>query len=318
MTARTLRVARKAAEAEGICSFELVAADGTPLPDWTAGAHVDVQVPGGPLRQYSLCSDPADRTRWRIAVLREAAGRGGSAALHDRVAEGELIEVGTPRNLFPLVDGAARHLLLAGGIGVTPILAMAQALHAKGADFDFHYATRSAGRTAFAAEIAAAPWAGRACVHHDDGPAAQRLDLAALLAAPAAGRHLYVCGPQGFIDAVLGAARAAGWLESALHWEFFGAAPAPTGDAAFDVVLRSSGRVIRVEPQVTVVQALASAGVDLPVSCEMGICGTCLTRVVDGTPDHRDQYLTPEEQAANDQFTPCCSRSRSARLVLDL
>lgn len=318
MTTLTLRVARRQVEAEGICSFELVAADGAPLPAWTAGAHVDVQVPGGPVRPYSLCGSPAERTRWRIAVLREPASRGGSAGMHERVAEGSLLQVGLPRNLFPLADAAASHLLLAGGIGITPILAMAQALAAQGADFRLHYATRSAARTAFAAELAAASYAARVQVHHDDGPAAQRLDLPALLAAPVAGRHLYVCGPQGFIDAVLAGARNAGWPEAQLHWELFSAAPAATEGGAFEVMLQSSGRVIRVAPDQSVVQALAACGVDVPVSCEMGICGTCLTRVVDGTPDHRDQYLTPEEQAANDQFTPCCSRSKSARLVIDL
>ena len=155
--------------------------------------------------------------------------------------------------------------------------------------------------------------------HHDDGAPDQRLDIAALLAERPAGRHLYVCGPKGFMDAVLGTARAQGWPESQLHYEFFSADVAPVaGDGAFEVQLASSGRIVVVPADRSVVQALAEAGVTVATSCEQGVCGTCLTRVIEGEPEHRDLYLTPEEQAAGDQFLPCCSRSRSARLVLDL
>jgi vanillate O-demethylase ferredoxin subunit len=319
MTTLRMRVLRKTTEAEGIASFELASADGTPLPPYTAGAHVDVHGPGGIVRPYSLYGDPADTSCYRIAVLREPASRGGSAAMHDAVKAGDEITIGAPRNLFPLADGAASHLLLAGGIGITPLLAMVQVLASREADFTLHYCTRSAARTAFADTLRASRFANRVHLHHDDGPAAQRLDLAALLASPPAGRHLYVCGPQGFMDAVLNAARAAGWPADRLHSESFTPAPAPQeGDRAFEVMLAKSGRVIPVAADCSVVQALAAAGVVLPTSCEQGICGTCLTRVVDGVPEHRDQYLTDEERAANDQFLPCCSRAQSARLVLEL
>jgi vanillate O-demethylase ferredoxin subunit len=308
-----VRVVQRRDEAEGIASFELVADAGGRLPPFEAGAHIDVQVPGGPVRPYSLCSDPADDQRWQIGVLRETTSRGGSAGMHERVQAGDTLIVGRPRNQFTLAPAARRHLLLAGGIGVTPLLAMAEQLHRDGADFELHYATRSAARTAFAARLAAAPWAARVHVHHDDGPAAQRLDLAAVLAA------LYVCGPQGFMDAVLGTARAQGWAEGTLHRESFGAAPADTtGDRPFELLLARSGRVVPVDADKTCVQALWDAGVNVMTSCEQGVCGTCLTRVLDGTPLHRDQYLTPEEQAANDQFLPCCSRAQGARLVIDL
>jgi len=315
----SVRVARKSIEAEDICSLELVSADGTPLPAFAAGSHIDVQLPGGPTRQYSLCNDPAETHRYLIAVLRDARSRGGSAAVHERVKVGDTLVISAPKNHFALAHDASSHLLLAGGIGVTPLLCMAERLAHAGADFEMHYCTRSPARTAFRQRIAAAPFASRVAFHFDDGEAAQKLDIAALLAAPRAGRHLYVCGPKGFMDAVLGSARAQGWPQAQIHYEFFGADAAPAaGDGGFEVMLASSGRVIKVAPDRSVVQALAEAGVSVATSCEQGVCGTCLTRVIEGEPDHRDLYLTPQEQAANDQFLPCCSRAKSARLVLDL
>ena len=315
----SVRVARKSIEAEDICSLELVSADGAPLPAFAAGSHIDVQLPGGPTRQYSLCNDPAETHRYLIAVLRDARSRGGSAAVHERVKVGDTLVISAPKNHFALAHDASSHLLLAGGIGVTPLLCMAERLAHAGADFEMHYCTRSPARTAFRQRIAVAPFASRVAFHFDDGEAAQKLDIAALLAAPRAGRHLYVCGPKGFMDAVLGSARAQGWPQAQTHYEFFGADAAPAaGDGGFEVMLASSGRVIKVAPDRSVVQALAEAGVSVATSCEQGVCGTCLTRVIEGEPDHRDLYLTPQEQAANDQFLPCCSRAKSARLVLDL
>jgi vanillate monooxygenase ferredoxin subunit len=315
----SVRVARKAVEAQDICTFELVAVDGRPLPSFSAGSHVDVQLPGGLTRQYSLCNDPAESHRYLIGVLRDAASRGGSVAMHDQVQEGALLTISTPRNHFPLAHEAERHLLLAGGIGITPILCMAERLAIAGAAFEMHYCTRSPERTAFRKRITSSAYAPQVQFHFDDGAPAQKLDLDALLATPQAGAHLYVCGPKGFMDAVLGTARARGWPEAQLHYEFFAADVAPrSGDDAFEVQLASSGRVIVVAKDSSVTQALSAAGVEVPTSCEQGVCGTCLTRVIEGVPDHRDLYMTPEEQAANDQFTPCCSRSKSARLVLDL
>ena len=315
----SVRVSRKTVEAQDISSFELVSADGTPLPAFAAGSHIDVQLPGGPVRQYSLCNDPSESHRYLIAVLRDPQSRGGSAGMHDRVQEGDRLSISAPRNHFALAHDARSHLLLAGGIGVTPLLCMAERLAKIGAEFEMHYATRSRERTAFRQRIEASPFASRVAFHHDDGADAQKLDLATLLASPQAGCHVYVCGPKGFMDAVLGTARAQGWPEAQLHYEFFGAEVVPSAsDAGFEVMLASSGRVIRVAPDRSVVQALADAGVTVPTSCEQGVCGTCLTRVIEGEPEHRDLYLTPEEQAANDQFLPCCSRARSARLVLDL
>jgi len=314
-----VRVARRQREAVDIDSFELIAADGSGLPPFSAGSHVDVHLPGGLLRQYSLCNPPDESHRYQIAVLRDPQSRGGSAAVHAQLHEGTLLQISEPRNHFALAHDARRHLLLAGGIGVTPILCMAERLQHIGADYEMHYCTRSADRTAFADRIRNAALGARVAFHFDDGAPEQKLDLQRLLGQPQDGTHLYVCGPKGFMDAVLGTARASGWIESQLHYEFFSAkVEASEADAAFEVVVASTGRVIPVAKAQTVVQALSAAGVDVQVACEQGVCGTCLTRVIEGVPDHKDVYLTDEERAANDQFTPCCSRSKSARLVLDL
>lgn len=325
-SAQTLqvRVARKAVEAQDIVTLELVALDGKALPAFSAGSHVDVALPdgkGGPglTRQYSLCNDPQETHRYLIGVLRDPASRGGSQAVHELVQEGDVLQISAPKNHFPLAHEARKSLLLAGGIGVTPILCMAERLAITGADFEMHYATRSAARTAFRQRIATAAFANKVRFHFDDGDAAQKLDLDQTLARPEAGTHLYVCGPKGFMDAVLGRARQNGWPEAQLHYEFFGAEVAKSDrDASFEVKLASSGRIIPVPKDKTVTQALAEAGVEILMSCEQGVCGTCLTRVLEGVPDHKDSYLTPEEQAANDQFLPCCSRSKTPQLVLDL
>jgi vanillate O-demethylase ferredoxin subunit len=314
-----VRVARKQQEAVDICTYELVAEDGGPLPAFSAGSHVDVHLPGGLTRQYSLCNDPTESHRYLIGVLRDPASRGGSAAMHDLVAEGQVLQISAPNNHFPIAHDASRHLLLAGGIGVTPILCMAERLANTGADFEMHYCTRSPERTAFHQRIAASSFASKVQFHFDDGAPEQKLNLAELLSAPASGVHLYVCGPKGFMDAVLNTAREKGWPEVQLHYEFFAGTVTPSdSDASFEVQVASSGKIVVVPKDKTVVQALADAGVDVQVSCEQGVCGTCLTRVIEGIPDHKDMYLTPEEQAANDQFLPCCSRSKSPRLVLDL
>ena len=320
-TAPTLavRVARKVPLAEGICGLELVAADGGPLPAFTAGAHIDVHLPGGLLRQYSLCNAQGETQRYRIAVLRDPATRGGSASVHEHLRPGTELDIGAPRNLFPIDESAPHHLLMAGGIGITPLLAMAEQLSSQGQPFDLHHCTRSRERTPFVEQMAASAFASRVQHHFDDGDAAQKLDIVATLRAAPAGAHLYVCGPQGFMDAVLAAGRAAGWPEERLHREYFAAAPVDhSNDGSFELEIASSGRVIPVRADQSALAALLAAGFDIPMSCEQGVCGTCLTRIKAGTPEHHDQYLTPEEQAANDQFLPCCSRAKSPRLVLDL
>lgn len=313
-----VRVARKRREAEGICSFELASLDGAALPAFSAGSHIDVHAPGGFTRQYSLCNDGSDRSRYRIAVLRDAASRGGSVAMHDAVHEGDTLTISEPRNHFPLVH-AVRTLLFAGGIGITPLLCMAQRLAAVGADFELHYCTRSAARTAFMDEIAASAFAGRVHYHFSDGAPSQKLALDSLIAEPEGQTHLYVCGPAGFIQRVTKTADSLGWRAQQVHTEYFAAAPQDTaGDRAFEVKIASSGAVYEIPASQTVVKALAAQGIEILTSCEQGVCGTCITRVLEGECDHRDMYYTDEEKARNDQFTPCCSRAKSPLLVLDL
>jgi vanillate O-demethylase ferredoxin subunit len=314
----SVRVHRIAVEAQDICSFELVDAGGRELPSFSAGSHVDVHLDGGLTRQYSLCNDPRETHRYLIAVLREPSSRGGSTAMHG-LREGQELHISEPKNHFALAEATPHHLLMAGGIGITPILSMAERLAAIGAFFELHYCTRSMARTAFADRLRASGFADRVRFHCDDAPSAQKLDIPATLASQPNGTHLYVCGPTGFMDAVLAGAHAAGWSESRLHREYFsGAAVDKTGDGAFEVQLASSGALIRVAADQSIVAALAAAGVQVPVSCEQGVCGTCLTRVLEGECDHRDYYLSDEERAANDQFMPCCSRAKGALLVLDL
>jgi vanillate O-demethylase ferredoxin subunit len=313
-----VRVVRRRQEAEGIASFELARADGAPLPAFSAGSHIDVHVPGGPVRQYSLCNDPAEQSHYRIAVLRDAATRGGSAGMHDKVREGDLLTISEPRNHFALVH-ARRTLLFAGGIGVTPLLCMAQRLAATGADFTLHYSTRSVARTAFHDEILASPFASRVRFHFDDGPAAQILNVPAALGAPEPDTHVYVCGPGGYIHHVVQVAEGMGWPAAQIHLEYFSGAPQPAaGNREFEIRVASTGATVRVAPDQTAVQALAAHGIEVLTSCEQGVCGTCITRVLEGECDHRDLYFTEEEKARHDQFTPCCSRAKSAFLVLDL
>jgi vanillate O-demethylase ferredoxin subunit len=321
MSVETLkvRVAHKREEAEGICSLELRPVEGGVLPAFTAGAHIDVHLSNGLVRQYSLCNSPRETQRYQIAVLRDPASRGGSQAVHDLVKEGQLLEISAPKNHFPLAAHATQHLLLAGGIGVTPLMAMAEQLSADGADFALHYFARSVTKAAFVDRFARSAFASRVHNHWDDAPQDPPVNLPTLIGQPQAGQHLYVCGPKGFMDAVLATARAQSWPEDQLHFEFFGGEVVhDASDAAFTVKIASSGQEIQVGADQTVIQALHKAGVDVPIACEQGVCGTCLVRVLSGTPDHKDMYLTPEEQDANDQFTPCCSRSKSAVLVLDL
>jgi vanillate monooxygenase ferredoxin subunit len=313
-----VKVVSKTKEAEDIVSFELASVCGGPLPAFSAGSHIDVHVDDGVIRQYSLCNDPEETHRYLIAVLRDPKSRGGSVAMHDRAHEGDVIRISEPKNHFPLVH-AKRTLLFAGGIGVTPILCMAERLANIGAEFEMYYCARSRDRTAFFDRISTSSFVQRAHFHFDDGPAEMKLDLPTLLATPDDGTHLYVCGPGGFIEYVTATAKQNGWASGNVHLEYFGAQQQETSaNGEFSIRIASSGKCYTVPPDKTVVRVLEENGIDVPISCEQGVCGTCITRVLDGTPDHRDVYFTDEERAKNDQFTPCCSRAKSGMLVLDL
>jgi vanillate monooxygenase ferredoxin subunit len=318
MESLAVKVLRKKQEAQDIASFELARADGGPLPAFSAGSHIDVELPGGLTRQYSLCNDSVEQHRYRIAVLRDAASRGGSVAMHEAVNEGDTIHISEPRNHFPL-QHAQRSLLFAGGIGVTPLLCMAQRLAKIGADFTMHYSTRSPERTAFREEIAESTFASNVQFHFDSGTAGQILNVPAALGQVDAGTHIYICGPAGFINHVLQNAQGMGWPAGQIHLEYFASTPQDTtADTAFEVKIASTGKSYTVAADQTIVHALQQQGIEILTSCEQGVCGTCITRVLEGECDHRDLYFTDEEKAKNDQFTPCCSRAKSRVLVLDL
>ena len=305
-------------EAQGICTYELANADGSALPAFSAGSHIDVHLPGGLIRQYSLCNPPDEQHRYLIGVLKDPASRGGSQSLHEHINSGDRLRISEPRNLFPLAHEATRSLLFAGGIGITPILCMAERLAHSGADFEMHYCARSSERAAFVERIRNSPFADRVFLHFDEQPETA-MNAAQVLANPQPGAHLYVCGPGGFMQHVLASARAQDWQEQALHREYFAAAPVDSSnDGSFSVKVSSTGQVFDIPADKTVVQVLESHGIDIPMSCEQGVCGTCMTRVLEGVPYHRDMFLTDDEQACNDQFTPCCSRSKSPLLVLDI
>ena len=317
----TVRVASKHQAATDVISLDLVDPLGGVLPACTAGAHIDVHLPGGLIRQYSLLNHGQQPSSYRIGVLREPQSRGGSVAVHEQIREGDLLRISVPRNRFPLVE-AQRSLLFAGGIGITPLLCMAHSLQAAGADFALHYSCRSRDRAAFLEEILAPGLAGHVQVHFDDEPHTA-LNVQDALAADAQS-HIYVCGPAGYIDFICAQARLAGVEDSHLHIERFSLDTELTPvavagvDTAFQVRLASTGEVFDIPADETITAALDRQGVFIPVSCEQGICGTCLTGIQEGIPDHRDSYLTDAEHAANDQFTPCCSRALTPVLVLDL
>ena len=310
----TLEVRAKDAIADGVISLTLAHADGARLPDWTPGSHIDLVLPDGTTRQYSLCGDRWDAYTYRVAVLREPAGRGGSAYVHDRLEPGDRVGVGGPRNHFPLVP-AERYLFIAGGIGITPLLPMTHQAELMGIDWQLLYGGRTRASMAFHEELTDA-YGDRVHVRPQDTYGL--LDLGTWLNAPLPGTKVYCCGPGPLLAAVEDACAA--WPPHSLRTERFTAAARtePTHSTAFEVELRRSGRTVTVTPDVSVLDAIRRAGADLLSSCEQGTCGTCLTPVLEGTPEHRDSVLADHEREADDCMLPCVSRSRSGRLVLDL
>jgi vanillate O-demethylase ferredoxin subunit len=312
-------VVHKTDEAQDICSFALAAPDGRRLPAFAPGAHVEVHLPNGLVRHYSLCGDPRERRRYQIAVLKTPDSHGGSRAMHELVQAGDRLEISAPRNHFALAPDAARTLLFAGGIGITPIIAMAEALHRAGADFALHYCCRSPQRAAFTERLMRSAYAHRVHFHYSEAGPARRIDLPTLLAAPGPRTHLYVCGPDGFMDAVTGCALAQGWPGERVHREHFAAAAHDrSADLPFDIRIASTGAVVHVARDTSALHALAAHGIRVPSSCEQGVCGTCLTGVLDGEPDHRDLFLDAGQRVRNDCMALCCSRARSPVLTLDL
>ena len=303
--------------ADHVLAMELTGIDGALLPGWEPGAHVDLVLGNGLVRQYSLCGDPADRSTWRLAVLEEQAGRGGSRYVHRVLRPGDVVQVRGPRNHFPLVP-APHYLFLAGGIGITPILPMVAEAERTGASYRLAYGGRARRSMAFLDELAR--YGDRVEVVPQDELGL--LDVVGLLGGCPPGTAVYCCGPEPLIAAVERTGE--GMPAGSLHRERFAAPPAdPDAEPAspgmaFEVELSSSGEVITVSPEQTVLEALEEAGVPIMSSCREGICGTCETGVVSGTPDHRDVLLSDEEKTAGATMLVCVSRSCSPRLVLDL
>ncbi|MGV0644653.1 PDR/VanB family oxidoreductase [Mycolicibacterium sp. XJ2546] len=308
-----LTIAKKDYVAESVAHFVLIDPAGIDLPEWTAGAHIDLVLADDVLRQYSLCGDPRDRSRYEIAVLREPAGRGGSARVHDSLHEDDTVTVRGPRNHFPLVD-AERYLFIAGGIGITPILPMVRTVHASGRPWRLLYGGRSRSSMAFRNELTSG-YGEHVCVWPQDEFGL--IDLGKELGTPVTDTAVYGCGPESLLTALQ--ERCAAWPAGTLYVERFRAAAHDTRDqSAFEIELAKSGQTLDVPANRTVVDVLHEAGIDVPVSCREGTCGTCETRVLDGVPDHRDAVLTEEERACDDCMFVCVSRSLTPRLRLDL
>jgi ferredoxin-NADP reductase len=298
--------------ADDVVALTLAAGDGSPLPPWTPGAHIDLVLGEDLVRQYSLCGSPGDRGTWRLGILRAPDSRGGSKAVHADLHHGAVVRVRGPRNHFPLV-ASPRYLFIAGGIGITPMLPMIAEAEAAGADWRLVYGGRKRASMAFAEDLGA--YGDKVTLVPEDEHGL--LDLDAELGVPQEGTLVYACGPTGLLDAV--EQRCATWPPGSLHLERFSAkAAAPTGNTEFELVLQRSGLTLSVPADQSVFEVCKQAGVSVVGSCLEGICGTCETEVVDGDVDHRDSVLNEEEREANEYMMICVSRCRSARLTLDL
>lgn len=313
-----VRVKRISYEAESINSYELVARSGGDLAPFTAGSHIDLHLSNGMIRSYSLVNDQAERNRYVIAVNKDTASRGGSAFVHETLRAGDVINVSTPRNNFALHENADHSVLIAGGIGITPLLSMIRRLEALGRSWELFYAARTRPAAAFLDELNAIR--PKSCAHlhlnFDHEPSGRMLDLAEIIRSAPVKAHLYCCGPVPMLEAFEAATR--DWPTEQVHVEYFKAKEKPAAEGGFEVRLARSNRTIKVEAGKTILNALLDAGIAANYACTEGVCGTCETRVIEGTPDHRDLFLGKEEQASNKTMMICCSGSKTGTLVLDI
>lgn len=317
MTTLSLLIRQIRMESSDTASYDLVAANGAPLPAFTAGAHIDVEIPGGLHRSYSLTGAPGPCDRYRIAIKRASDSQGGSRWFHEVARVGMALTVHGPDNRFDLEESAAFTILLAGGIGITPLFSMASRLNELGRPWALHYTVRQRKERSFERELRALEAVGHGQVRlYLTGEGGGRMDIAAIVNRAPPGSHIYVCGPNGLIDAVIdaGAFLPAGQL----HHERFGATQAAATGGGYELVLARSGRRLQVIAGQTMLDTLLEAGVDVPFSCTQGICGSCRIGVLDGLPDHRDECLTDDERQSQRCVIACCSGSRSAELMLDL
>lgn len=311
-----VEISQRDAHTDSVSVFELKPLKGAILPPFEAGAHIDVVVEQGLIRQYSLSNDPAEAGIYRLGILRDPNSRGGSERIHAAFQVGTKIQISAPRNHFPLNLDAHRTVLVGGGIGITPMLTMAYTLKAAGKSFELHYCCRTRASAAFLEELHR-EFGDQLFLHFDDEGDEQRFNPQQVLPPADAGTHLYVCGPSGFMDWLIEISRQIGYSDDCIHFEYFNAEVDSSG-AAFEVVAARSGKTVKVQEGQSITDALASVGIKVKVSCEQGVCGTCLCDVIEGMPDHKDRFLTEEEKEDNDQIVVCCSRAKSERLVLDI
>ncbi|MGE3248083.1 MAG: 2Fe-2S iron-sulfur cluster-binding protein [Beijerinckiaceae bacterium] len=309
----TMRLTAIRYEAQDTHSFEFSPLDGKALPQVEPGAHIDLHLPNGMMRQYSLVTAEGSRTSYVVGVKKDRASRGGSKYIHDQLKVGQTLQVGGPRNNFPLDESASHSVLIAGGVGITPIWCMAQRLIAKGESWSMFYSCRTRAEAAFLGDLADRP---EVTLHFDDESAGTFLDLGKIVAEAPEGAHFYCCGPTPMLQAY--EAAAAGLPEGHMHVEYFTAAEEAATEGGYTVVLQRSGREFPIPEGKTILQVLREAGLDVTYSCEEGVCGACETAVVSGTPDHRDNILTDREREESKTMMICCSGSKSARLVLDM
>lgn len=314
----TVVVARKAIEAYNMASFELVPADEQPLPGFTPGSHIDVTLPNGLIRQYSLLNSASERNRYCIGVWKDANSRGGSKALHLDIQEGDRLQVSRPRNRFKIPKNTARALLLARGIGVTPMLSIADTLKAKNIPFELHYVFALMSPDSFRATIDASSFAGNTTFYKESREDNQLLKAADVLADRPDDTQLFICGVDWWQDPIIALAKQKGFAEERIHVERFTAkAAAALLDKVFDVKIASTGASYKITGDKSVTACLEEAGVKIQTSCEQGMCGTCKTKVLEGEIDHRDKRLSAEQRAQG-YFLPCVSRAKGDTLLLDL
>jgi vanillate O-demethylase ferredoxin subunit len=313
-----VRVKRISYEAESINSYELVSPAGDDLPPFTAGSHIDLHLANGMIRSYSLLNDQSTRRRYVIAVNNDAASRGGSKFVHETMRAGALMTISHPRNNFVLHEDAGHSILIAGGIGITPILSMIRRLETLDRSWELFYAARTRSTAAFLDELNALRLEVRSKLHitFDHEPDARMMDIAAIVKSADPAAHLYCCGPVAMLEAFEAATadRPAGQV----HVEYFKASEKPALEGDFEVTLARSKQRITVQPGQTILDALLAAGITANYACTEGVCGSCETRVLEGLPDHRDLFLSKAEQAANKTIMICCSGSKSPTLVLDI
>jgi tetrachlorobenzoquinone reductase len=294
--------------------FTFQSLDGRPLPGYAPGAHIDLHLPNGLLRNYSLTEATPGPSTYTVGIKRDPESRGGSRFIHEQLQVGTTITISAPRNNFRLREDAAHTVMIAGGIGITPIWCMVQRLNALGCTWQLHYACRSRADMAFQQELASMP---QAALHFDDERGGRFLDVAAIIASAPKNAHLYCCGPAPMLKAFEDATN--GWPRDQIHVEYFTAKEqAPSRKGGFTVELARSGVEYFIPEGETILNVLLDAGVDIDYSCELGICGACEQRVIAGVPEHRDSILSEEEQAENKRVMICCAGSFSERLVLDL